>query len=128
MACCGRPGLTLPIDPWHPATLGLVFLRRRSRGLLRMVALPLLYDYSRTFKNIIVYPSQELLRHPTGPLFRGGPAWPFFETQIYARTCWRPIPWPVDSRPHRSDQPVEQADRGIWCGPISHHFGHMVAD
>ena len=23
---------------------------------------------------------------------------------------------------------VEQADCGIWCGPITSHFGHLVAD
>jgi hypothetical protein len=48
--------------------------------------------------------------------------------QVYARHCWRRMPTPVDSRPHPSDQPVESADKGIWCGPISYHFGHMVAD
>jgi hypothetical protein len=87
-----------------------------------------LRDQAKTFVEIVVYPSQEMLRHPAGAFFRGGPAWPRFETQIYARHCWRRIPTPVDSRPRPSTRPVETVDRGIWCGPISQHFGHMIAD
>jgi len=69
------------------------------------------------------------LRHLSGgAFFRGGPDWPHFSTQVYARHCWKLIPRPVDSRPHPSDGPVDRADRGIWCGPVSNHFGHMVAD
>src|SRR3954454_14831682 len=69
-----------------------------------------------------------MLRHPAGAFFRGGPQWPHFETQVYARHCWHRIPRPVDSRPLPCDGPVDIVDRGIWCGPISYHFGHMVAD
>jgi hypothetical protein len=87
-----------------------------------------LHDQAKTFAEIVVHPSQEMLRHPAGAFFRGGPEWPHFKTQIYARHCWRRLPTPVDSRPHPSAQPVETVDRGVWCGPISQHFGHMVAD
>ncbi len=123
-----------------------------------------LYDYLREFKDIIVHPSQQMF-YPPGTLFKGGPEWPCFELQIFARHCWGAIPRPVDSKPlpaqsdwpyfdprlycdpqfsapgrstlmrplfdagrYRSDQPVETADSGIWCGPITDHFGHMVAD
>ncbi|MGD9615104.1 MAG: glycosyltransferase 61 family protein [Alphaproteobacteria bacterium] len=83
----------------------------------------------RTFRNIVVYPTQELLRHLSGgAFFRGGPDWPYFATQIYARHCWNLIPRPVDSRPHRTEPPSDRIERGIWCGPVSNHFGHMVAD
>jgi hypothetical protein len=47
---------------------------------------------------------------------------------VYARHCWNLIPRPVDSRPHRAEPASDSVDRGIWCGPISNHFGHMVAD
>jgi len=91
-------------------------------------AFSFLREQAKTFADIVVHPSQEMLRHPAGAFFRGGPEWPHFATQIYARHCWRRIPTPVDSRPHPPSQSVESADRGIWCGPISYHFGHMVAD
>jgi hypothetical protein len=83
----------------------------------------------KKFRKIVVFPTQELQRHLSGgALFRGGPDWPYFQAQVYARHCWKLIPRPVDSRPRRADQPAETADRGIWCGPVSNHFGHMVAD
>ena len=129
-----------------------------------MGAFSFLYDYLRTFENVIVHPAQEMF-HPPGTFFRGGPEWPHFAWQTFARHCWGSIPRPVDSKPfsaqpdwpyfdprlysdpqlssperwramrsladtepHRSDQPVETADTGLWCGPITGHFGHMIAD
>lgn len=83
----------------------------------------------RQFKNIVVHPTQELLRHLSGgAFFRGGPDWPYFPMQIYARHCLRMIPRPVDSRPRPAGRAVESADVGIWCGPVSNHFGHTIAD
>jgi glycosyl transferase family 61 len=83
----------------------------------------------KTFANIVVHPSQEVLRHLAGgAFFRGGPDWPHFAAQIFARHCWQLVPIPVDSRPYPAPGPVEEADRGIWCGPVSNHFGHMIAD
>lgn len=83
----------------------------------------------KRFRDVVVHPTQELLRHLSGgAFFRGGPDWPRFRAQIYARHCWKLLPRPVDSRPHPSDHMAERADRGIWCGPVSQHFGHMVAD
>lgn len=81
---------------------------------------------ARTFETILVHPSLEVLRKP-GALFRGGPAWPRFETQVLARTCWFPIPLPVDAKPPPCP-PAAEAGEGVWCGPVSFHFGHMVAD
>jgi hypothetical protein len=84
---------------------------------------------ARTFRDIAVYPTQELLRHLSGgAFFRGGPDWPRFATQIHARHCWNLIPRPVDSRPWRAEPVSDKIERGIWCGPVSNHFGHMVAD
>jgi hypothetical protein len=77
----------------------------------------------------VVHPTQELLRHLSGgAFFRGGPDWPHFSAQVYARHCWKRIPRPVDSRPRRSEAVCDRVERGIWCGPVSNHFGHMVAD
>lgn len=81
---------------------------------------------ARTFETILVHPSLEVLRKP-GALFRGGPAWPRFETQVLARTCWFPLPLPVDAKPPPG-APAAEAGEGVWCGPVSFHFGHMVAD
>lgn len=94
-----------------------------------MHAFPLIHGRVKQFSNIVVHPSQELLRHLSGgAFFRGGPDWPHFAAQIYARHCWKLIPRPVDSRPQLCDGAAETADRGIWCGPVSNHFGHMIAD
>lgn len=93
-----------------------------------MSVLSSMHDDVRTFRNIVVHPSQEMLRHPIGAFFRGGPAWPHFKLQVYARHCWYRVPMPADTKPRPSDQPVEIADTGIWCGPITAHFGHQVAD
>ncbi len=98
------------------------------RGSVPGGAFSFLQDQVKTFADIVVHPTQEMLRHPAGAFFRGGPKWPHFGTQVYARHCWYRIPKPVDSHPHPCDGPVDIVDRGIWCGPISYHFGHMVAD
>ncbi|WP_232631002.1 glycosyltransferase 61 family protein [Methylobacterium sp. Leaf118] len=81
---------------------------------------------ARVFADILVHPSLEVLRNPR-PLFRGGPAWPRFETQVLARTCWFPLPVPIDAKPPPCP-PAAEAGEGVWCGPVSFHFGHMVAD
>ena len=95
----------------------------------RLPTLALLPAPARTFRNIAVYPTQELLRHLSdGAFFRGGPDWPHFAVQIHARHCWNLIPRPVDSRPHRAEPANDRIERGIWCGPVSSHFGHMIAD
>src|SRR4051812_44683586 len=51
----------------------------------------------KAFRNIVVYPTQELLRHLSdGAFFRGGPDWPHFVMQIHARHRWNLIPRPAD--------------------------------
>lgn len=83
----------------------------------------------KSFRNVLVHPSQEVLRHLSGgAFFRGGPDWPHFATQVFARHCWKRLPRPVDSRPYPADRAAEPADHGIWCGPVCNHFGHMIAD
>ena len=94
-----------------------------------MHALPLRSGLVKRFRNIVVHPSQELLRHLSGgAFFRGGPDWPHFHAQVYARHCWKLIPRPIDSRPARVPEPINRAEHGIWCGPVSNHFGHAIAD
>ncbi|WP_082552622.1 glycosyltransferase family 61 protein [Methylobacterium sp. Leaf456] len=88
----------------------------------------------RVFRDITVVPTQGL-RHGMGRLpgrltrglFRGGPIWPFFTLQVRARHCRGPIPFPYDLRP-TSEPVVHHKTAGIWCGPASPHFGHMIAD
>jgi hypothetical protein len=100
-----------------------------SRKATWVQAFPLRSGLIKRFRNIVVYPSQELLRHLSGgAFFRGGPDWPYFHAQVYARHCWKLIPRPVDSRPGRAAAPLERAENGIWCGPVSNHFGHTIAD
>ena len=52
----------------------------------------------RSFIDIMVHPTQEM-RPPDGAFFRGGPQWPHFQAQIFARHCRGAIPKPVDARP-----------------------------
>lgn len=55
-------------------------------------------DRPRTFRDVLVHPTQEM-RDPDGAFFRGGPEWPRFRTQILARHCRGLIPRPIDARP-----------------------------
>jgi hypothetical protein len=63
-----------------------------------------------------------------GSMFRGGPLWPDFDRQVLARTCAGVWPRPRDERPLDGGERPEDADSGIWCGPIAYHYGHMIAD
>lgn len=118
----------------------------------------------RTFKDIIVHPTQEL--RGAANTFRGGPDWPRFQRQILVRHCRGAFPRPVDYRPHPAEPEFPYFDRdrylnprykpdrrwsafpvsgeageprppdrwanearcGFWCGPVTDHFGHMVAE
>lgn len=86
------------------------------------------------FRDITVMPTQGLKhgfdgrvkRQPCG-LYRGGPVWPRFALQVRARHCRGLLSWPVDRRPFPA-APVDHLPTGVWCGPVSPHFGHMIAD
>lgn len=87
------------------------------------------------FRDVTVMPTQDLLhglnKRPTQrsrSIFRGGPIWPRFALQIRARHCRGWLPLPCDRRPEAVDWPAREAEAGIWCGPVSPHFGHMIAD
>src|SRR5579863_9322328 len=130
-------GLRSPLAPYWPLACRAAKIlasapirwRCRARRFSGVHMFPFRHGHATEFRNLLVYPSQEVLRHLSGgAFFRGGPDWPHFARQIYARHCWKLFPRPVDARPHPSDRSVETADRGIWCGPVSNHFGHMVAD
>ena len=152
-------------DP--PARPGLA-----KRAIARIASSYVVAGRPRLFRNIIVHPTQEM-RDPDGAFFRGGPDWPRFNAQTFARHCWGTIPraidrpplpcrpdwpyfdpqflplfWPhLGIDPHLSPpeldaelarlaathaplphQVLAAQDSGFWCGPISLHFGHMVAD
>jgi hypothetical protein len=99
--------------------------RARTRGSGELKVLSFLHDQAKTFTDIVVHPTQEMLRHPAGAFFAG-------VRNGHISRC-KSMPATVGGecrfrsiRP--SDQPVESADKGIWCGPISYHLGHMVAD
>src|SRR5713226_189279 len=66
--------------------------------IILMGAFSFLYDHLRTFRNILVHSTQEM-NDPDGAVFRGGPDWPHFKTQIFARHCRGAIARPVDSAP-----------------------------
>lgn len=110
-----------------------------------------LFERVRNFERIVVHPTQEL-PIPSADFYRGGPDWPDFRRQVLVRHCWGAIPRAVDLPPHpaetefpyfdperylnprRKPAPhpparwVDTAETGIWCGPITDHFGHMIAD
>jgi hypothetical protein len=113
-----------------------------------------LFSRARTFRDIIVHPTQEMPM-PSADSYRGGPDWPHFARQVLVRHCWGAIPRPVDRRPHpaerdwpyfdrerylnprfhsfaRPPRPAgnwfDSAEGGLWCGPVTEHFGHMIAD
>ncbi len=136
-----------------------------------LTASPLRAARLRSFRDVLVHPSQEM-RDPEGAFFRGGPDWPRFASQILVRHCRGLLPRPIDARPlparpdwpffdpqflphfwpqlaidprlpprQRQDAitrlaadlaplPHQVTDRvaaGIWCGPISLHFGESIA-
>ncbi|MBV9077557.1 MAG: DUF563 domain-containing protein, partial [Methylobacteriaceae bacterium] len=91
----------------------------------------------KLFREILVMPSQGLANGVAATpgrklrlgLFRGGPVWPFFYLQVLARHCRGPVPVPFDRKPHRASAPATgRIAEAVWCGPISPHYGHMVAD
>lgn len=85
------------------------------------------FGRAQTFANVVVHPTQALLKPPF-MLFRGGPDWPSFWLRVQARHCRFAVPVPLDVRPRpaAAASGCESAD-GIWCGPVSQHFGHAIA-
>lgn len=82
----------------------------------------------QSFRDIVVYPTQAMLKPPF-MLYRGGPDWPRFWSRIAARHCRLPIAVPLDIRPRRDGAaPAHREAAGIWCGPMTRHFGHAVAE
>lgn len=80
----------------------------------------------QAFDDIVVYPTQGLLRPPF-MLLRGGPDWPRFWTQVAARTCRLRVPVPLDRPPQRGAAVTQAEPVGVWCGPVTEHFGHAIA-
>lgn len=89
----------------------------------------------RVFTDILVMPTQGLRNGVGGPgrqglsgFFRGGPVWPRFAFQVGPRHCRGLVPIPIDRKPVPMGAPVRSARGGMWCGPVSPHFGHMIND
>jgi hypothetical protein len=81
-----------------------------------------------SFANVVVYPTQDMLR-PPWTLFRGGPDWPWFWLRRDERHCRYRSRIPLDVRPRRgSREPMRDEPKGTWCGPVSQHFGHAIAN
>ncbi len=75
------------------------------------------------FNDIPVMPSQSR----QGPLHKGGPIWPNWERQTYARhmrdgSAVDFCPDPPDTQPETYGQPL------IWAGPVYWQFGHEIAE
>ena len=80
------------------------------------------------FSDLPIVPYDQLGNRSRGlSLHLGGPIWPNWSSQLDARHCRNGVP--VDDRPNN---PAYITDRiegpTIWCGPISIHFGHQVAE
>ena len=81
----------------------------------------------RTFHDVVVHPTQRLLEPPF-LLFRGGPDWPRFWLRRHPRHCRFATAIPLDLRPKRAGSPILLREaQGVWCGPLTQHFGHAVA-
>jgi hypothetical protein len=80
------------------------------------------------FENVLVGPTEEILKAPSGSLFKGGPLWPDFDMQLEARHCRELKIKAVDSKPNFNEDATCCIKEAFWCGPIVNHFGHMIAD
>jgi len=80
-----------------------------------------------TIENVIVGKTEVTLAGK-GNIFRGGPRWPDFETQVEARLCRGGKPVPVDTEPKDSSKAKKEIKKALWCGPAVGHFGHQIAD
>ena len=80
------------------------------------------------YKNIEIAPYTELLDSPRGASdHKGGPIWPDWDKLPLSR--FYRSGKAVDRLPDSSIKVIEESYKcGYWCGPISHHFGHQLAD
>lgn len=81
------------------------------------------------FSDVYITPFSELLDKPRGLSFhRGGPIWSNWEQQVEVRHRHRDTP--VDDKPHLdpSDNIKTIDEPLLWCGPVTHHYGHQIAD
>lgn len=78
-------------------------------------------------RQVLVAPTQEILRRPGGAFFRGGPLWPLWPLRVADRQCRGIVPVPVDRAPHPVAAEALHGE-GVWCGPVCDHYGHAIAD
>lgn len=87
-------------------------------------------QFLATDTNVFVAPYDSLVQTPPagGPRHLGGPIWHDWETAVGKRHCINRKP--IDEKP---DLPSSAGDIDIirdayWCGPVTRHFGHQVAE
>ncbi|MBT5338784.1 DUF563 domain-containing protein [Candidatus Falkowbacteria bacterium] len=79
------------------------------------------------FESVVVTPMYELIQANQGlSTHRGGPILPNWDSQIRARHL-RGLN-PVDDIPKLDEEPLQQIQAGVWCGPVSNHFGHQISE
>jgi len=80
------------------------------------------------FEKIIITPYSELLDGPIGlSMHKGGPIWPEWDKQVEVRHQRRNKLF--DVVPEASSKPVVFVRETLfWCGAVTRHFGHQLAD
>ncbi len=85
-------------------------------------------ERSKSFRDVPITPYSELLMPHSGRSYhKGGPLWPDWNREVFARH--KRGGRPVDDPPVVRDGPLPVVDRPlVWWGAVTHHFGHQVAD
>jgi hypothetical protein len=97
-------------------------------SLLKPLRKRRLLSRNQIFRNVVVVPYENLLtRQRGGHDHEGGPIWPDWGGQTYARFNRNGIPW--DRRPV-AEPPTDfySGRRYVWGGPLHPHFGHGVSE
>jgi hypothetical protein len=82
---------------------------------------------SATFRDVVIVPYTQLLdRWRGGEEHVGGPRWPDWDAQTFARHCRRGVP--ADLEPPSPGSVDHRAGSLAWGGPVVRHFGHQVAE
>ena len=80
------------------------------------------------FSDVLVVPFSDLMDNPRGGHFhRGGPVWPDWERQTWARH--RHFNGQLaDVEPEAQEAVGQVSEPTVWIGPLTRHFGHQIAD
>lgn len=88
---------------------------------------PSLRKQALRFADIVVAPTEQVTLAKTN-LFRGGPAFPDFESQLLARHCRGRRAHAIDRAPRDAAAGDDTLPEAVWCGPVTRQFGHAIAD